>query len=429
MSFASDLPPAVDVVVVGAGLAGLAAALELQTAGLEVAVVEAADDVGGRIRSDTIAGIPIPLDRGFQVYNPAYPEAQRLLDQNALDLQSFAPGVLVRIDDRLWRLGDPRRLPSWAVSGVRAPIGSPLTKTRLAAYARHVAWGKVADLEAEPDISMRESLEQHGLGGPILERVLRPFLAGVFLEPDLDTSRRFGDLALRSFIRGTPAIPRDGMRAIPRQLATRLSPDSIVLNTRATMVTGTGVDTSRGFVAASSVIVAADPRTACALYDLPTPDTNSVTTWYHLADCEGSSLGSGIPAIVVDGAAVGPLTSAVVLSNVVKNADLGARALVSSSALGIHNDASSEKAARIHLARLYGVNTDSWELVASYPIQHALPSMRVPFDVRKAVRVSAGRYVAGDHRDTSSIQGALVSGRRAATALLKDRGVRPTHTG
>jgi hypothetical protein len=429
ISFATDLPASADVVIVGAGLAGLATALHLQAAGLDVTVLEAGDDVGGRVRSDDVEGVAIPLDRGFQVYNPAYPEAQRVLDNSDLDLQSFAPGVLVRIGDRLWRLGDPRRLPTWSVSGLRAPIGSPLTKTRLAAYARHVAWGNVADLEAGPDISTRDSLEAHGLGGPILERVLQPFLAGVFLEPNLDTSRRFGDLALRSFVRGTPALPRDGMRAIPRQLAGRLAPNSIVTHVRVTAVTASGVQTDRGDLTANSVLVAADPVTACALYDLPTPETNAVTTWYHLADVDGPSLGGGLAAIVVDGDRGGPLTSAVTLSNVVKNANTGERALVSSSALGYHDDVASEKGARAHLARLYETNTDMWELVATYPIAHALPSMRAPFEVRKPVRVSPGRYIAGDHRDTSSIQGALVSGRRAATALLKDRGVQHTHDG
>jgi thioredoxin reductase len=427
ISFASDLPATADVVVVGAGLAGLAAALHLQAAGLDVTVLEASDGVGGRVRSDDVTGVAIPLDRGFQVHNPAYPEAQRLLDHAALDMQSFAPGVLVHLGDRLWRLGDPRRLPTWSLSGMRAPIGSPLMKTRLAAYARHVAWGDVAALEAGPDISTREALEAHGLGGPMLERVLQPFLAGVYLEPNLDTSRRFGDLALRSFVRGTPGVPRDGMRAIPEQLAARLAPHSIVTNVSVRAVTATGVDTDRGVVRAASVIVATDPITACGLYDMPAPQTNSVTTWYHLADVDGPSLGGGLAAIVVDGERGGPLTSAVTLSNVVKNTDFGGRALVSSSALGYHDDAVAEESARTHLARLYGVSTDTWELVASYPIAHALPSMRPPFEIRKSVRVDVGRYVAGDHRDTSSIQGALVSGRRAATALLKDRGVQHAH--
>ena len=60
-----------DVVVVGAGLAGLACATTLLRAGLDVVVVEASDAVGGRVRTDVVDGFR--LDRGFQVLNTGYP--------------------------------------------------------------------------------------------------------------------------------------------------------------------------------------------------------------------------------------------------------------------------------------------------------------------------------------------------------------------
>ena len=84
-----------------------------------------------------------------------------------------------------------------------------------------------------------------------------------------------------------------------------------------------------------------------------------------------------------------------------------------------------ENAVRDHLAWLYGAATTGWELIASYPIPYALPAMPVPFALQRPVRTLSGVYVAGDHRDTSSIQGALVSGRRAAQAVLKDLGITP----
>ena len=413
----SSLPATADIVIVGAGLAGLAAARELQQRDLSVVIVEAADRVGGRVTSDDVAGIPFALDRGFQVYNPAYPEGQRVLDHAALDLQSFAAGVLVRIGDRLWRVGDPRRVPTWSLSGLRAPIGSPMTKTRLANYARTVAWGKVDELEQAADVSTATALNEAGLSGPLLDRILQPFLSGVFLEPDLTTSRRFGDLVLRSFVRGTPAVPADGMRAIPQQLAGALTNASIVLDTRAEQLTSTGVQTTAGHIAAAHVIVAADPVTATALLDLPTPAMNSGTTCYFLAD----ELGQGVGAITIDGDNGGPVVNAYVLNNVIRpHQHRDASAVVAASVIGWHDDTDTEHAVRQHLGSLYGADTSSWQSVAHYPIAHALPSMTPPFEVRKPVRLAAGRYVAGDHRDTSSIQGALVSGRRAARALLKD---------
>jgi hypothetical protein len=88
-------------------------------------------------------------------------------------------------------------------------------------------------------------------------------------------------------------------------------------------------------------------------------------------------------------------------------------------------DGLPDKAVREQLAWMYGVPTMKWDLIASYPIAYALPAMAVPFELQRPVRTANGVYVAGDHRDTSSIQGALVSGRRAAQALLKDRGLPP----
>lgn len=446
---AAQLPSTADVVIVGAGLAGLAAARELSGHDLDVVIIEAADRVGGRVASDRVEGIPFALDRGFQVYNPAYPEGQRVLDHASLQLRSFAPGVLVHINDRLWRVGDPRRLPTWSLSGLRAPIGSPIAKTRLAAYAQHVAMHDVRQLEHEPDVSTSQALTNAGLTGPIYDRILVPFLSGVFLEPDLETSRLFGDLVLRSFVRGTPALPQDGMQAIPHQLAHSVLTNqaatgraTLVLNTAvhavsanavsANAVSSTGVDTSQGTVTARAVVVATDPATAAGLLDLPTPHMNAGTTWYFVADVPASELGGGVGAITIDGNRTphARLVNAYVLNNVLgmKNApgtrgDTRAPTVVAASAIGVHNDSTSEQAVRADLERLYGVPTKKWDVVAQYAIAHALPSMRPPLVIRQPVRLGTGRYVAGDHRDTASIQGALVSGRRAARAVCADLGL------
>ena len=99
--------PQHDVIIVGAGLAGLSAARQLAIHGVDVAVVEASDEVGGRVRTDRVDGLL--LDRGFQLYNPAYPEAARVLDHAALDLRAFTPGLLAVTDRGPVRLADPRR--------------------------------------------------------------------------------------------------------------------------------------------------------------------------------------------------------------------------------------------------------------------------------------------------------------------------------
>jgi phytoene dehydrogenase-like protein len=89
----SKLPTEADVVVVGAGLAGLNAAAVLRKKGLAPVILEAGDAVGGRTRTDVVDGFL--LDRGFQIFLTGYPEARETLDFEALQLQPFYAGERV----------------------------------------------------------------------------------------------------------------------------------------------------------------------------------------------------------------------------------------------------------------------------------------------------------------------------------------------
>lgn len=412
------------VIVVGAGLSGLAAARRLRAFGVAATVLEASDAVGGRMRTDLVDGFR--LDRGFQLYNPAYPEGQRVIDHDALDLRPFVAGARVVLRPRgrrqVARVADPRRAPRWAVPTVLARIGSPLSTARFAAYAASRAVRSPASLRAEPDVTSEEALRRAGADRTLMERLLRPFLAGVFLESELTTSRRFLDLVLRSFVKGTPSVPARGMQRIPEQLASGLD---IRLETPVASVSARGVVLEDGTpLDAEAVVVAADPRSAHRLLPgIRVPAPRSVTTWYYRPDGDPSRLAEGDAVLTLDGARRGPVINTVVLTHAAPEYAPPGSALVSASALGVRESAAHEAAVRDHLGWLYGVPTSRWELIATYPIPYALPAMPVPLDLQRPVRTPSGAYVAGDHRDTSSIQGALVSGRRAADAVLEDLGM------
>ena len=394
----------VDVVVVGAGLAGLACARHLQGSGLEVVVLEAGDAVGGRVRTDVVDGML--LDRGFQVHNTGYPEAQRVLDHAALDLRAFSAGALVRVGDRLHRVGDPRRVPTWAPGTVLSPIGSLPDKVRIAALAATAALQSPDALLSRRETTTYDALRARGLSETVIERFFRPFLSGVFLEAELTTSSRFFDLVWRSFVRGTQCLPAGGMGAIPAQLAggTDVRLDSPVAS----------VAQLRAEHAPAAVVVATSgPAAAELLPGLVVPPTNRVTTTYHLAPEPPVRA----PAIVLDGESSGPVGNTVVLTNAAPSYAPG-RHLVSSSTL---QPGVADVVVRQHLSRLYDVDTARWEHVATYDVEQALPRQDPPMGrFRKPVRLERGLYVCGDHRDSASIQGALVSGRRAAQAVLDD---------
>ncbi len=418
-----SFPTECDVVVIGAGLAGLAAARQLTVSGRDVHVIEASDDIGGRVRTDVVDGIV--LDRGFQLYNPGYEEGARILDLNSLDVRSFTPGVIVSIDGRHHRLADPRHAPSWAVDSLLAPVGSIKSKISFAKYVAALAIRE----QHNDDIDQRSgAFLERKFGKDLTRKLLQPFLSGVFLDDHLDTSKRFLDVVLRSFVKGVPGVPAQGMQQIPRQLATQLPAGRIHLNTSVTSISANRVVTSQGTISCRSIVLATNARSAATLSQLvKAPPSQTVTTWYHLADCDPDELTEGRSTILVDGRRFDngvpdgsrPLVNSVVITHAAPEYAPG-RVLISSSALGVHDSTQSEAVVRSHLASLYGVPTSGWQHVATYPIPDALPAMLPPHKAATNPRLSQGIYVAGDYREVSSINGAFVSGRRAATAILED---------
>ncbi|MER5650544.1 NAD(P)/FAD-dependent oxidoreductase [Streptosporangium sp. NPDC002524] len=404
------------VVIVGAGLAGLACALRLRSAGVEVRVVEAADEVGGRVRTDVVDGFR--LDHGFQVFNTAYPEAARVLDVAALDLRPIPSGLISFERGRRERFMLPWRHPGQALSGLLADVGSPADKAALAALTARDLLLPVSRLRDGRERTTREELRHWGVSPRMVEKLIRPFLSGVVLERELETSSRFFHLIWRAFARGTVGVPALGMGEIPRQLAARLPPGALALGTPVAAVTGEGVETAGGVtIPARAVVVATGPATAATLCPgLEIPAMRSVTTFYHAVS---RSPMDGDPTQIVD--AEGHVTDTLVISDAAPEYAPPGRALVSTSVLGVLSGA-DEPRVRARLSQIYGTDTSGWEHLATYAVEEALPAMVPPFRLRRAVRLAPGRYVCGDHRDTGSQQGALVSGRRAADAVLADLG-------
>ena len=412
-----------DVVVVGAGLAGLASARQLCVHGLSVLVLEAGDDVGGRVRTDRIDGFT--FDRGFQLYNPAYPEAARVLDHQALGLRPLTAGVVVSFADGRTRLGDPRSRPGWAIDSAASRTGSLPSKARFAGYALRVARTPATTLLRRDDTTSAVALRAAGIDDALFDKVLRPFLAGVFLEPDLKTSRRLMDLILKSFVAGTPAVPSSGMQAIPEQLRDALPAGAVRCNTTVKKAEPGLVVTEGGEFRVRAVVIAADAQQAKALNPrLSIPPGNSVTTWYHLATQTGDLLNDGAGVLVVDGDNRGPVLNSVVMTNAAPSYAPPGQVLITSSALGTNSSVEDERRVRTHLAAMYGVSTDRWEPLTHYAIPYALPAMPPPLQVPRSPKLTDGLFICGDYRETASIQGAMMSGRRAADAVLTDLGMR-----
>jgi phytoene dehydrogenase-like protein len=402
------LPARAQVVVVGAGLAGLSAAVRLRAAGVDVHVAEAARHAGGRLATERIDGFVV--DRGFQVLNTGYPRAADL-DLAALDLGWFWPGAVVRVDGRASRVVDPRRRPAAALATVRAPLGSPLRKAAIAAYSARAGYTPVPRLLREPETTAEERLRRAGVGDTALERFFRPFLAGVLLEDRLETSSRYLDLLWRSFARGAIGLPARGMQSIGEQLAGRVGGGRVHLGVPVVAVGGDAVTTDAGRTRADAVVVATDPATAATLVPGITASApRRVTTHLHVLPASPS----GDPLLVL-GAPGGRLVNSVVLTDAQPAYSPDGRALVASSSLAPTREAD----VRAEVAALHGIGTADLEHLASVTVPQAQPAAVPPLRLRQPVDLGGGLYVAGDHRDTPSIQGAMASGARAARAVLR----------
>lgn len=402
-----------DTIVVGAGLAGLACALDLCRAGRRVALLEASDAVGGRMRTDTRDGFL--LDRGFQVFNTAYPQVKRRMDLRGLRLRPFTPGFVVHTPSGPVRLTDPTRDQKAAVSLLKRHALPPRDLAALAAITAADALLPARLLKRRTDSTVAASLTRAGLSDATVHDLLRPFLSGVFLEDRLETSARFFHLVWRSMVRGTLCLPAEGIGAVPAQLARHLPDGVLRLETPVADVTASGVLLADGEeLTAPAVVVATDGATAARLLPgLPVPDGRTVTTYYHAADTRPMTE----PTLLVDG--TGSVLNTCVLTEVAASYAPPGTSLVSTSVPAADEPGAQDAVLR-RLAEMYDADTSGWRHVGTCTVPYALPVMRPPWPLSRPTRFGSGRYVCGDHRATGSVQGALASGTRAAREVRAD---------
>ncbi len=423
----------VDVIIVGAGLAGLSAATALAAAGVSVQVLEAGDGVGGRVRTDVVDGFV--LDRGFQVLLTAYPETMRLLDYGALDLRSFVPGALVQVAGARHMMADPLRRPLSLLATVRAPVGSLADKLRLAKLRFSTQRGSIDELWARPEHTVAEYLDQLGFSTKMINTFLQPLFAGINLDPELAESSRLFEFIFRMLSNGDNAVPAAGMQRIPEQLAAALPPGAVRLHCEVAAVSAvapgviTLVDGTE--LRAKAVVVATEGPKAAALLGNPVeaPGSQAVSCVYFAADAD--PVGSSAVVLNGEGRGAGPVNNLAVMSNVSPlYAPLG-RHLVAAAVVGpqpgfdpasgvasIDESAALVADVRAQLAGWFGAAVHGWDHVRTYHIAHAQPALMTLSPHERSVVVRPGVFVAGDHRDQASIQGALRSGTRCAEAVL-----------
>ena len=407
-----------DVVVIGAGLSGLAAARQVQQSGLSVVVLESSDAVGGRVRTDNVDGFL--LDRGFQVLLTAYPELATQVDMDALDLQAFDHGALVWLQSKNGGPGkghvvsDPFRKPSTLFATTFAPIGSVIDKLRIVVLRLRVLRGAAPNLLRNNDMSTLDALRSAGFSHRMIKTFFTPLFGGVQLDPHLATSRRMFDIIFRSLSEGQSVLPARGMQALPEQLASRLAHDTVRLNVPVASLDGTTVVLSTGErITSRAVVVATEGPTASKLLDLPPVQSRTAGCVYFSADSPPNDK----KYVILDGSGKGPVLNVALISNIAPSYAPPGKHLIAAALPGVITG-DLEQLARKQLREWWGPQVDGWKHLRTYAISHGGPVQSAPFSPKQRVSLGNGRFVCGDHRDTGSIQGALYSGRRCGEAVV-----------
>ena len=411
-----------NVIIVGAGLAGRSCARRLMQDKIPFQILEANHQIGGRVKTENVDGFL--LNYGFQVRQTAYTEARRVLDYNRLELKPFAPGAMIRIEGRFFRVADPRRRPRDLLSTLKAPIGSLEDRLRILQLARSVRQTTVAGIFHRPDMPAVTFLRNEGFSEKIIQRFFKPFFAGVCLDPDIMESSRVFRYIYRVFAEGDVALPSRGMGAIAEQLAEGLPVERIHTSRRVQSISDREVILASGErVKGQRVVLATDgPETARLLGNPYSVASRGELCLYFAA----KEPPIAEPYLILNGDEVGWINSMTVPNIVSPTYAPVGRALISVVVVGhlSANNATVEKNVRQELTEWFGSVVTDWEHLRTYRIVHALPeqSPPMPDPTVPAKHLKPGIYVCGEYGSVPGIQWAMLSGRHAAESILKELG-------
>lgn len=406
-----------DVIIIGAGLAGLTAAKVLKAAGKSVKILEASDQPGGRVRTEEVDGFL--LDRGFQVLLTAYPETQRFLDYEALELRKFDPGALILNKTGTTKIGDPLRQPGALISTLVSPAGTLTDKVRMLGLKLKLTGKGIDEIFAGSETTTMAYLHDAGFSHRMISQFFKPFMTGIFLEDQLSTSSRMFEFVFKMFSQGDAAVPANGMGMIPLQLASSLAPDEIGFGQKVASIDGNIVTTAAGRAySATNILIATNQLNMPKPFQKAPSSYHSVTNMYFTAATKPYRQ----PLIALN-ALPGKLVNNIAVMNRIapaysKNGD----ALISLSLIGNHSKADSAQLQAQVLAEMQGWFPQAmlWTHLKTYHIDYALPNddqvINVP--AHDAIRLTKQCFICGDHLLNGSINAAMKSGRLAAEAII-----------
>ncbi len=411
-----------DVTIIGAGVAGLSAAIHLQNEGLSVKILEAADAVGGRMRTDKVDGFL--LDRGFQVMLTAYPELMKMLDYDSLGLKHFFPGALIRYNDKTHVLADPFRKPTVALGSLFAPIANIGDIIKVWAIRNRTRRFSIEQIFQQKEQATLDYLREWNFSEKMIHSFFKPFFGGIFLEENLQTSSRMFNFVFKMFAKGYAALPAEGIEAIPKQLAERLEKDSLSLNTKVVSVKPNEVTLENGEkINTRAILIATQAENVMQMIDYQptTIKTNSVKCLYFSTDRPPFTR----PFIMLNGENTGYINNICVPSVINPSYAPAGRHLISVSIIKDTSHLEEEELlleVKRELRQWFKKEIRFWDFLKMYDIEQALPQKhQIELLNKNDIKpIQKGIYIAGDHLQHASIQGAMESARIVTNAISWD---------
>ncbi len=403
----------VKIIIVGAGLSGLSAALNLEKAGYSPVIYEATSEVGGKVKTDLFQGYQ--LDHGFQVLLDAYPVAKDYFDYKTLELQQLLPGAQIFREESVRTLGDPSRHFPFLMPTLEAGIASLRDMYLLWRLHRELQGMGIEEIFQLPEMTTAAFLDQRGFTPGIRQNFFKPFFSGIFLEPDLNTSCRMFCFVFKMFGKGNAVIPKRGMSALPEQLMQRLQKTKFHFQTPVKKVEDGKVTLADGnVVKADLVLIATEP------HDL-LPGSSDEIKWYG---CDTLYFEAGKRSIhkPMIGLVAEPdaLINNIFYPTTIQTAHKGKKELLSVTIVREHDLPEKALIERVEEELKRICNIREVRFLKRYQIRKALPVVdfsQANLSAAK-LKISPQVFLAGDHLLYGSSNAALLSGESAARAMI-----------
>ncbi|RWY54012.1 NAD(P)/FAD-dependent oxidoreductase [Mucilaginibacter gilvus] len=408
-----------DVLIVGAGIAGLTAAKVLKAAGKTIKILEATASIGGRVKTDEQDGFL--LDHGFQVLLTAYPEAKRFLDYEALDLRKFDPGALILTEKRVSQIGDPLRQPSTLWKTLFFPAGTLADKVKILALKLRLSGKSIDSVFSEHETTTLSYLKNKGFSDQIISFFFRPFMTGIFLENELNTSSRMFEFVFKMFSEGDTVIPARGMGMIPKQLAEGLTADELELNQNVSFVENNFVTTTTGsiYYAKNILLTAAKSPNKLIPLNGSSKKPNSVVCIYFASAKPPFTE----PLIALNTLSNKLVNNVAIMDQISPAYSSTGQSLISVTLIGDDEANTSPEIIPKVLDELkqWYPGSPTWKHIKTYFIPYALPNdEHVCNDPEPStLRISENCFCCGDYLLNGSINAAMKSGRLTAEAIIK----------